>query len=251
MKRKGNSGVYLIQNILNNKIYIGASISIYSRLCDHKVSLRNNVHTNKHLQTAFNKYGEENFIFETLEECDEEYIFSQENYWCNLLNSHNRKFGYNIDPTSPQGKMTISLETRTKMSAGAEKRSVYVYTIYGNFYNKFNDLYKCGTHFNTAAANIHRKMNIKVNKKNIIDSKITRYIIGDETLNVSDIKAKWDSIFSNLKKCSGKYKVYDCFDNFICTANSNDISRILNIKLGTISCSIRRNTYIKTLKINK
>ena len=131
MRKKGNPGVYIIQNKVNSKVYIGASKDTYNRLCEHKWQLRNNVHVNVHLQSAFNKYGEDKFMFDTLEECNERYIYSQENYWCNLLNSHNRLFGYNIDPTAPDGKCAVSSETRIRMSNSAPKRAMDVYTIYG------------------------------------------------------------------------------------------------------------------------
>lgn len=109
-------GIYSILNIVNNKIYIGYSNSINSRLNDHLVDLRNNKHKNEYLQRSYNKYGVNNFKFEILEECSEEYLASQENYWCILLDSHNRDKGYNIEPTSPHGKTKVSLETRLKQS---------------------------------------------------------------------------------------------------------------------------------------
>jgi hypothetical protein len=59
-------------------------------------------------------------------------------------------------------------ETRVRMSNSAPKRKVMVYTLYGEFYQSFTDLYKCAEHFNTAAPNIHRKMNMKFFKKNLM-----------------------------------------------------------------------------------
>lgn len=55
------SGVYEIRNTLNNKRYIGSSINIYRRWRDHKRMLNLSVHPNKHLQSAWNKYGEKHF----------------------------------------------------------------------------------------------------------------------------------------------------------------------------------------------
>lgn len=51
------SGVYIIQNLINNKYYIGASKNIISRLQNHKTDLRGNNHVNIHLQSAFNFMG--------------------------------------------------------------------------------------------------------------------------------------------------------------------------------------------------
>jgi group I intron endonuclease len=77
--------------------------------------LSSNRHGNSHLQRAYNKYGADNFIFEILEECDEIYLASQENYWCNLLNVHNRNYGYNIQPTHPNNIKKHSEETKLKI----------------------------------------------------------------------------------------------------------------------------------------
>lgn len=251
MKKKEKSGVYMIQNIINGKVYIGASKDIYNRLCMHKTQLRANKHHNNHLQTAFNLYGEEVFKFDILEECDEQFIYSQENYWCNMLNSHNKEFGYNQDSTGPNGKCGVSNETKLKMSRGAEKRAIKSYTVYGDFYKDFSDFYKCGEHFKTAPANIHRKMNILFNKKNLIDSMLSKYIVVDAKNSIKQVKKYWDDVFNQIKSQSGKYCVKDCFDNYIGTINSKELSLILKVGISTISTSAKRGTYLKTLKINK
>jgi group I intron endonuclease len=62
-----NSGIYQIKNVKNGKLYIGSSIQIEIRWQDHLRDLRNNKHCNKHLQNAFNCYGEENFLFEVID----------------------------------------------------------------------------------------------------------------------------------------------------------------------------------------
>jgi len=59
-------GVYQIRNIINEKVYIGSSLNIDERFKKHKQTLRRNKHHNIHLQRAWNKYGESNFIFEVL-----------------------------------------------------------------------------------------------------------------------------------------------------------------------------------------
>jgi group I intron endonuclease len=109
-------GIYTITNNTTNKVYIGCSKNIKARLLNHKSFLKKNKHANMHLQRAFNKYGEESFDFEILEECKEEYLYSQEHYWCNLLNVHNRQYGYNILGTTPTRNCIFSDETKLKMS---------------------------------------------------------------------------------------------------------------------------------------
>lgn len=64
------SGVYKITNNINEKIYIGSSEDIEKRWYHHKSCLNKGIHINKHLQAAWNKYGEESFSFEIIEKCD-------------------------------------------------------------------------------------------------------------------------------------------------------------------------------------
>lgn len=88
-------GIYKITNILNNKVYIGQSASIKSRWCNHKCGLRTNTHSSRHLQSSWNKYGEENFNFEVVEECSIEELNDKESYYIDFHNSLNPEFGYN------------------------------------------------------------------------------------------------------------------------------------------------------------
>ena len=109
------SGIYLITNIVNNKHYVGRSNDCSTRISKHKSSLNKKKHHNIHLQNAWNKYGASNFMFEVLEEYDAELLPSFENWWSNMLNSHNRLYGYNVEPTSPNGKIKLSIETIEKI----------------------------------------------------------------------------------------------------------------------------------------
>lgn len=62
--------IYSITNKINNKKYIGISQQYEIRKRKHLWALQNNKHDNEKLQNAFNKYGEENFLFEILEKLD-------------------------------------------------------------------------------------------------------------------------------------------------------------------------------------
>lgn len=109
------SGIYLITNIIENKNYVGRSVNCFERFSKHKSLLRKNIHHNQHLQNSWNKYGNENFIFEIIDECYIEYLPSLENWWCNMLNVHDREYGYNIEPTGSFGRICASNETKEKI----------------------------------------------------------------------------------------------------------------------------------------
>jgi group I intron endonuclease len=96
-------------------MYIGKATNIRSRIKVHKTSLRKGKHRNAYLQNAWNYYREQNFLFEILIECPKEYLSSEEHYWCNLLNVHDPKRGYNIRPTHPYGKDSLTTEHKIKI----------------------------------------------------------------------------------------------------------------------------------------
>ena len=63
-------GVYGIINMTNGHIYVGSSINIHRRKLRHFRYLKNGEHENSHLQNAYNKYGEDAFVFVVLEHTD-------------------------------------------------------------------------------------------------------------------------------------------------------------------------------------
>jgi len=60
--------IYKIRNVVNQKFYVGSTINMKERTRGHRSRLRNNRHHSPHLQAAWNKYGEDCFKFEVVEE---------------------------------------------------------------------------------------------------------------------------------------------------------------------------------------
>lgn len=89
------SGIYMIKNTLNNKIYIGQSSDIYNRWIKHINFLKSNKHHNRHLQSAWNKYGQDAFEFSIVEECDCDKLDLAEQHWIKYYSSY--EHGYNLD----------------------------------------------------------------------------------------------------------------------------------------------------------
>lgn len=96
MARRKICGIYCIENVVNNKKYIGLSLDIYKRWQDHKYELRNNIHINSYLQRSWNKHGEGNFKFYILKKSKEEYLDSFEKEYIKMFKSNNEEFGYNL-----------------------------------------------------------------------------------------------------------------------------------------------------------
>lgn len=78
-------GIYKIINIKNNKFYIGSSKNLEKRWKIHLSNLKRNKHVNCILQRAWNKYGEDSFIFQIVEDCSVEKLFEREQYYIDEL----------------------------------------------------------------------------------------------------------------------------------------------------------------------
>lgn len=131
-----NSGIYKITCAANDKIYIGSSNNLRQRWNEHRSDLTRNVHKNAHLQNAWNKYGEQSFVFEIVEFVMPWILLDREQFWLDNLKPYHKKIGFNIatsasNPalglkhspehiekirTASQGRIH-SAETRTKISA--------------------------------------------------------------------------------------------------------------------------------------
>lgn len=107
--------IYQIKNLVNNKIYIGSTQkeNSYARKSEHFCKLKSNTHNNKHLQSSFNKYGEENFLYEILEELplstSYDYIMQKELFYIN-----NFAADYNIAKETKGGKLGRNITEEQK-----------------------------------------------------------------------------------------------------------------------------------------
>lgn len=121
INRIHESGVYLIYNIVNHKIYIGSTNSFRDRKEGHFYLLSKDDHGNIHLQRAYEKYGVNSFAFLVLEYCPEDKLIEREQYYLDLHKSYEKDIGYNISKIagkncldgvefkvfSPEGKFII------------------------------------------------------------------------------------------------------------------------------------------------
>lgn len=86
--------IYKIINDINNKIYVGKTLStIEERFKKHCSDSKKATCKKRPLYDAMNKYGIEHFHIELIEECSLEVVNDREIYWINTLNSYHN--GYN------------------------------------------------------------------------------------------------------------------------------------------------------------
>lgn len=108
-------GIYCIENLVNNKKYIGQSVNIKRRFSQHKSLLNSGKHENEYLQRSWNKYGANSFNFYILQECEEYNLDELERYYINLFNSTNDNYGFNNESGGCSNKRA-SEKTKEKVS---------------------------------------------------------------------------------------------------------------------------------------
>lgn len=113
-------GIYSITNIINNKKYIGSTAKSFdSRWKKHITNLKNGGHASHHLQSSWNKYGEDNFVFKIEEVVDSlENLLNLERDYITKYDSYNN--GYNENP-DPNFSPMLNKHTQEKVSEGMKK----------------------------------------------------------------------------------------------------------------------------------
>ena len=87
-------GIYKITNLQTDQCYIGQSVDIYKRFCDHcKAGLGIDTPVGNKLYKAMQEYGLQNFSFELLCECSKQELDEKEKYFIQLYQAD--LYGYN------------------------------------------------------------------------------------------------------------------------------------------------------------
>lgn len=93
--------IYLYQNKINNKIYIGKTCNLAKRATHHKLVAKYGKEKYKnsysYFQKAINKYGIDNFSYDVIEQFDvEQEALEAEKFWIQYFRSWEHTMGYNI-----------------------------------------------------------------------------------------------------------------------------------------------------------
>lgn len=106
-------GIYLILCSVNNSIYIGQSINVYSRLREHRYLLKRNMHPNVKMQNVFNYYTVSAFECHLVAVCDQENLDVLEQQMIDML----RIDGINVLNLS----LTVNINTNSDSSEAQKK----------------------------------------------------------------------------------------------------------------------------------
>jgi len=118
------SGIYIIVNTKNGKVYVGQSSNLTLRFAYHRSRLKCGKHYNPHLQSAWNKYGEKAFKFLKLEYCPVEQLDEREQHYIDIYWSKAMCYNLTNDVIAPlRGRSLMCRnETRLKISEKAKGR---------------------------------------------------------------------------------------------------------------------------------
>lgn len=112
------AGIYIITSTENSRVYIGSTVNFKNRWKHHRVSLRRGVHSNPHLQRAWNKYGEDTFEFGVLEYLDDpEELHLAEQFWMDVYQEEGKKL-YNFGLAARSARLGRPHSEETKRRIG-------------------------------------------------------------------------------------------------------------------------------------
>lgn len=95
-EHKHASGVYIIRNTTNSKVYVGSAVKLWRRYSSHISDLRTGNHANKHLLAHASKYGLGTLRMELLELCERDVLLDKEQHYIDNFCSYNSALGFNI-----------------------------------------------------------------------------------------------------------------------------------------------------------
>lgn len=118
---KNSSGIYKIQQISSGLAYIGQTkMKFIKRYWHHTWKLKNNTHDNKHLQNSWNKYGDDDFVFEVIHVLDKNECMNElEIQYIKQFNSFVN--GFNMT-TGGEGKKNCPASEHAKKITGEKNR---------------------------------------------------------------------------------------------------------------------------------
>ena len=269
------SGIYMIENQVNGKTYIGQTSDLERRKKEHLNKLKNKTHHNLHLQNSFNKYGEDNFVFKTIKRnIPKSQLNSLEQRYIKVFKSSNPKFGYNLTNGGESNTPIQAVRNKiSKSSLNAKNKTgiKYVSILKKNSYKSgYRFAFKINnyTKYASTLEGLEKKIlkdgykfeiwDIKKYQETIkINDKISKLLLNERSpfgiKNISKVKTiyRYFKSKNNKKTIIYKAKFYDLLKELI---NKNikieiiDINKVYNILKDEINDLQKINGIIKQIQ---
>jgi hypothetical protein len=194
------------------------------------------------LQNHYNKYGKNEkpstiFSFELIETCETvEHAFTQEKYWIQYYNSHDRTKGFNLTEGGEMNCWKPEHIKKRKETVRNQQKPIYIYNICGKFVGKYRSIIDISEQMNLNKNAVSNALNRGIRYKNYLfyrEKKIFDKYTPQQSgiivyINVYKNNILIDTI-KGLKECADKY----------------------NIKYNTLNTYCRRGTVFNGLRFEK
>lgn len=210
-KLQNKSGIYSFLNLVNGKRYVGSSVNLYGRLSEHLHNFKSGKAHNKHLQAAWDKYGEDNFIYNIIELCPKEVRFEREQYYIDSLKPEYNltlqvvaNFGHSPSEESRQ-KISNTLKQRyanKEISAYRQEHNwkpVYIYDI-----NKFTLVAKCDCEADALRLLYNNNSKVNFREFSCVKDKYTMSLT-----KFNDLNSLKNAIYKHMQFKGGGYLIVE------------------------------------------
>ena len=239
-------GIYCIENMINNKKYVGSSKNVYQRLHKHRNQLMHSKHDNSYLQASVDKYGLDNFECYVLEESTIENMFIREQEYIDSGN-----YIYNLNKKA--NGMILSEESRKKISESLKRgyrenliyptktRKISVFDKEGCLIGHFNSIIECSKSINISANQIR-----KVLSHEQYHTHTYRFLYFDGTEKISKLNLDKNGYCIDKKPNPKLEKICYIYDTI-----TNTHYEFRNIRKAVLFLDVNKNTLYSHIKISK
>lgn len=88
--------VYVGRCLTTNKVYVGSTKQGKKRPLSHIRNLNKGCHDNDYLQKAWDRYGQDDFVWYIVEECSLDKLQDREQWWVGFLRATDERYGFNL-----------------------------------------------------------------------------------------------------------------------------------------------------------
>jgi group I intron endonuclease len=233
--------IYKSTNKITGKIYIGQTTHTLDKRIKGHIK-ESKIESNRPFMLSINKYGEDNFIFETIDSADNlDELNNKEIYWIDFYNSISPN-GYNVTGGGQGKKMKTTKELSRIISEGLKNSEKWQETKNSEEYIKKRKEYFIGWNKGKKFSQEHKEKIWEKNKERILEfnkSTSKKWIVIDENNNIVRIIGKEDyfnklgmdtGVVSRMSQSLNQGNNRKRYNGYYCFIDNNESNEtILNI----------------------